>query len=378
MALKDIIGQDKAVSILLRTFSRGRMPSAYLFAGESGIGKKFTAVNFAKVINCEKTAGSRQPAVSSRGDNEKTSVDDRLSDCCDECSSCKKTDAKTHPDFLMVIPEKGEIRINEIRAVEEALSFKPYEGRRKIVIIDDADAMNQSAANAFLKTLEEPPDESLLMLVTSNPDRLPETIRSRCSRVNFTPLSAEACERVLKAVSSAACGGQSLQAAHRGEQPAVKSNSKGAGGRGQELIKIEDSQLSAVIRLSMGRPGLAVSSDILNDRERHVSLLKSMLRGDNDTWADRDEMEEWFNMASFLMRDMVVFKITGDADMLLNADIKDYISDISKSADITNIINTYDKIRLLKGQLDFNLNKAITWNYTASIMKTIAAGSGWE
>ena len=97
MALKDVIGQDTAVSILLRTIRRDRISSSYLFAGESGIGKKFTALNLAKALNCQAAAEGSRPA-----------------DACDECPSCRKIDAGIHPDVLFISPESGQIRIEEI------------------------------------------------------------------------------------------------------------------------------------------------------------------------------------------------------------------------------------------------------------------------
>lgn len=200
MALIDVIGQEKAVNILLRTLQRERIPSSYLFSGESGIGKKFTAVNLAKILNCqsrEQRAKSEEstPSLTHQGGGQGI-------DCCDECSSCKKIDAGVHPDFVFIEPESGQIRIEEIRAIDDTLSLKPFEGRWKIVIVDEAHMMNSYAANAFLKTLEEPPKESLIILISSNPDRLPDTIRSRCSRLNFTPLNNEACEKVIRKVGS--------------------------------------------------------------------------------------------------------------------------------------------------------------------------------
>ena len=107
-----------------------------------------------------------------------------------------------HPDLLVISPEGGQIRIEEIRSINDTLSLKPFEGRWKVVVVDEASTMNPYAANAFLKTLEEPPKDSLIILVSSNPERLPDTIRSRCSRVNFTPLSYEACKKVIEIVSS--------------------------------------------------------------------------------------------------------------------------------------------------------------------------------
>ena len=345
MALKDIIGQEKAINILLGTLSQNRIPSSYLFAGESGIGKKFTAVNFAKTLNC---------------------LNSQPSDCCDECPSCKKIDSQTHPDFMMVTPEKSEIRVEEVRAIEEALSFAPYEGKRKVVIVDEAEAMNASAANAFLKTLEEPPPQSIIILIASSPDRLPETIRSRCSRVNFSPLSPEKCEEVIKKAGKMGSGDSSFAVLRRMEVGKGKDNlksSESADSRTSEL-------LSTVSRLSMGRPGLAISNDLIEERDWFIRLFKGMVHGENkETWGDKEEIEKWFNYAITVLRDTAVFKITGQENMLINIDLKDSIAGMSKTIELKDIIESYIKLTFLKGYLRFNLNKAITWNYTGFILR---------
>ncbi len=356
MALKDIIGQDRAVSILLRTLRRGRVPSAYLFTGESGIGKRYAAVNFAKAMNCLRRDGESMLTGHESEGRDALSITELASrvDACDDCASCRKIDAVTHPDLVMVTPEKGEIRVGEIRAVEDALSFKPFEGRRKVVIMDGADAMNQAAANAFLKTLEEPPDGSLLILVTAHPDILPETIRSRCCRLNFMPLAPDACGKVIQKVLARGRGGETPGHA-----------------------------LSTMVRLSMGRPGLAVSSDLEKERERFIALLENMLHGDSEIWADREEMERWVDLAFIVLRDMLVLRMGeapgGDTaspevvpgDALINPDMKSVISRMSKSADVKGIIKTYDTMISLKRQMGFNLNKTITWNYAASVVNAM-------
>ncbi|MEW6068802.1 MAG: DNA polymerase III subunit delta' [Nitrospirota bacterium] len=329
MALKDIIGQDKAINILLGTIQRGRVPSSYLFAGESGIGKKFTAVNLAKAVNCLKTA---PPEL-------RTQID-----ACDKCLSCKKIDASTHPDFLLISPENGQIRVEEIRKIEGLLSLKPFEGRKKIVIVDDADKMNLSAANAFLKTLEEPPEDSLIILISSNPDRLPSTIRSRCSRINFTPLSDEDCKRVVSRYLS-------------NQKTTTKTN------------EIMDTKLTTLIRLSMGRPGIAIQKDIIEVRAWFIKLLKGMLNKEKDGWKSREEMERWIDLMLILLRDMATSKITGDEAYLINADLKDYLRRLSHTIDLKVIIENYQKLNTLKGYLNFNLNKALTWNYTGSLLR---------
>jgi DNA polymerase-3 subunit delta' len=271
-------------------------------------------------------------------------------DACGVCQSCRKIDAGTHPDLNVISPEKGEIRVDEIRTIEDALSFKAYEGRKKVVIVDDADLMNQSAANAFLKTLEEPPQESLIILVASNPDRLPETIRSRCSCIRFTPLSHGACREVMTAIQD--------------------QNVK-AGRKDKERPEIADAQLPAVIRLSMGRPGIVLTSDPLKDREVFITFLQNMIRGIPEIWTDRNEMEQWLDMMSVVLRDMMVLKITGDSEALFNADMTGSLSEMSKGATIESLLTCYYGINILKKKLNFNLNRSITWNYTASLLKPV-------
>jgi DNA polymerase-3 subunit delta' len=327
MAFKDIIGQKKALRILQKTIERGRIPSSYLFAGESGIGKKYTAINLAKTVNCLETIGSEQISV----------------DSCDACPSCIKIDAGVHPDYLLVSPEGSQIRIEEIRPVDDRLSLKPFEGRKKVVIIDDADTMNVFASNAFLKTLEEPPKDSLIILVSSKPDNLPDTIRSRCSRINFTPLSYEESQKLIQKAP-----GQ------------------------EEKTPLE---ISTLMRLSFGRPGLVLSGELLEEREWFLDLFKGMLLSSKDGWTSREEMEKWHNLLLIFLRDMAILKITRNETDLINNDLTDFINSLSKSIDIKVIIEIYQKINLLKRYFYFNLNRSLTWNYTGSLLRTVMDGA---
>jgi DNA polymerase III subunit delta' len=349
MALRDVIGQDKAVNILLRTSRRGRIPSAYLFAGESGIGKKFTALNLAKALNCLSLTSypiSGEP-------------DGVVTDACDECPSCRKIDSGGHPDVLLISPDSGQIRIEEIRAVDDMLSLKALEGKYKVIITDDADKMNQYAANAFLKTLEEPPEDSLIILVSSNPDRLPDTIKSRCSRINFTPLPQVTCSRVIEKTLI--------------PKPAAKSKKASCSERPREEMPKSPSdetlRLMRLARLSMGRPGDAVSGDIVEERAWFINLLKGMLNSEKDGWASKEEMEKWFDLILILLRDIAVLKVTGDDTKLVNIDLADYMRKISSSTQIKVIIETYRELNTLKGYLAFNLNKSLTWNFTGSLLR---------
>lgn len=324
MSLKDIVGQEKAVRMLLGILRRQKVASSYLFCGEAGVGKKTVAIDFAKAVNC---LSPRSPGPQFRADGPV--------DACDECESCEKINAGVHPDFLLVSPEERLIRIEEIRMVDEALSYKPFEGRKKTVIVDDAETMNISAANAFLKTLEEPPEDSVIILISSKPDLLPATIRSRCSRINFSPLPTDACMRVLS---------------------------------GKET---DAEKLSLAVRLSMGRPGTALSADLTEERTWFLNLFRGMLHAEKDGWSSRDDMERWFDHVLVFFRDMTVLKITKDPARLINADLEAYFSDLSKSVDVKVIIYIHQELSRIRRLLSFNLNKSITWNYTASMLRKV-------
>lgn len=327
MSLKNIIGQEKAVEMLFGIIKRQKIATSYLFCGEPGIGKKTTAINFAKALNCLKAVTSNELKDKNKDSSLVTQID-----ACDGCDSCIKIEAGTHPDFLLILPEERQIRIEEIRMIDDALSFKPFEGRKKIVVVDNADTMNISAANAFLKTLEEPPENSIIILISSKPDRLPDTIRSRCSRINFALLSSESCRHVLEG-------------------------------------KISGKSLELVTRLSMGRPGLALSSDLMEEKVWFLNLFKGMLNAEKDSWMSREDMERWFELVLTLLRDMAVLKITGEASKLINIDLYEYLNKLSKVTDLKVIIYLYNELNLLKNLLMFNLNKSITWNYTALLLR---------
>ncbi len=337
MALKDIIGQNKAVSMLQGILKRDRLAGAYLFCGESGIGKKTTAINFAKAVNCMKGRNALCVMSNELKDKNLSLITHHPSpitgiDACEVCDSCRKISAGTHPDVVMIAPEERIIKIEEIRAIEEALSFRPFEGIKKTVIVDDADSMNASAANAFLKTLEEPPEDSLIILITSRPDRLPATIRSRCSKIPFHTHSLKSCREILK-------------------------------------TKIGDDEAALALRLSFGRPGIALSSDVKEDRDWFIDLLNAMTRAEKDGWASREEMEKWFELALTFIRDLAVHRITGKASHLINTDLAESIGKTGKSVEIQGIIEIYKELSFIKTMLLFNLNKSLTWNYTASLLR---------
>lgn len=165
-------GHDRIVEALRQGLAAGRFPHALMFVGAEGIGKRFFAQRLAQALLCE------------------TNPPERL-EPCGRCPACQQVEAGTHPDVLAIArPEdKHELPIEVIRQLNHDLGLKPMQGTRRVAIIDDADALSEEAANAFLKTLEEPPPGSVLILIGTSAELQLDTVLSRCRVVRFEPLS---------------------------------------------------------------------------------------------------------------------------------------------------------------------------------------------
>ncbi len=181
MAWSRIQGHDHLVDGFRQVAQRGRLAHAYLFAGPSGVGKHLFARELAKAILCE---GSTSNAL----------------EACDRCAACALVDAGTHPDLVTIArPEDSIIvPIESVRDLCAAFSLKPARGHGKIAILDDADDLTDLAANCFLKTLEEPPPRSVLILIGSSVERQLPTILSRCHAVRFAPLPENVMATILR------------------------------------------------------------------------------------------------------------------------------------------------------------------------------------
>ncbi|HEY4415367.1 MAG TPA: hypothetical protein VGO57_06710 [Verrucomicrobiae bacterium] len=171
MTFKDFSEQLQGVQLLQRSLARGRLGHAYLFAGDSLAELETLARTLAKTLNCQ------NPVITSG----------RATDCCDECASCRKIENAAHADIHWARPESKSriITVDQTRELMRQVQLKPTEAKHKVAIIAGADRLNPQAANAFLKTLEEPPANSVLILISTEPSRILETILSRCLRLNF-------------------------------------------------------------------------------------------------------------------------------------------------------------------------------------------------
>ncbi len=170
MAFKDVLGHSKPIALLKRAITNGKVVNSYLFLGSEGIGKKYVALQFAKALNC-------------------LGGEEKRGEACDHCLSCKKIDHGLHPDVLVIEPEGQYIKVDQVRQLQKELAYRPYEGKRRVCILTAADRMAPHIPNTLLKTLEEPPLHTVIILLANNSRFILPTILSRCQPVRFNPLS---------------------------------------------------------------------------------------------------------------------------------------------------------------------------------------------
>ena len=175
MSFDAITGQQEAIAALRQMLSAGRVPSTLLFLGPHHVGKRTTALALAKALNCAAGGG------------------------CGTCPTCRKIDEGVHPDVEVVAPDGQFIKIDQVRAVVDMLGLAPFEARKRVVVFSQAERMNPPAANAFLKTLEEPPADTLIVLCANSAADLFDTIVSRCLPLRFGLLPDQALRSLLGA-----------------------------------------------------------------------------------------------------------------------------------------------------------------------------------
>ncbi|MDE0426313.1 MAG: DNA polymerase III subunit delta' [Candidatus Poribacteria bacterium] len=172
-----VIGHQHIIEQLQRTVASDRIAGAYLFVGRTGVGKEMVARYFAQLIFCQQDA--QPPTV------------------CGTCLACRKVDSGNHPDLQFIRPEGSLLRIGQIRELQKQIIYEPLEASRKVYILTDVERMNAEAENCLLKTLEEPPASSVLILLTSNIQVLLPTTRSRCQILQFHPMPTQELVAVL-------------------------------------------------------------------------------------------------------------------------------------------------------------------------------------
>jgi DNA polymerase-3 subunit delta' len=325
MSFREIVGHRRLKRLLARAVRSGTLPPSLVFAGPEGVGKKRTAYALAQALNC--LAPVENEAAGER-------------DACGTCASCSRISRGLHPDVLHVsrLDDKSEIVISQTRELVRQVGYRPFEGRCRVVIIDDADELGADSQDALLKTLEEPPARNVFVLVTSRPNLLSTTVRSRCCVLSFAPVAAGEIADVLAASHGFTAADARAAAALAGGSFA-RATGPGAAERAQAravaaAVLIEAAQTSDV------RARLAASAALLKSAGRKgKDPGKDPDREGKGAGADRESVAGRLRAMGSLLRDLAVLTTRAPETALVNLDLR---------ADLEPLARHYDRDRLAR------------------------------
>lgn len=319
------IGNHKIVQRLRRKLKEGRFPHGMVFSGPEGVGKHTLAMMISKALNCQNPS--------------------EAGDFCDGCSSCRKIESGNHPDVVVISLEDDatQIKIAQIRQVLARLEFQPFEGRNKVFVIDPADLLNAEAANALLKGLEEPPENSFFILITVNVHELLPTVRSRCQIYNFTPLTLNEIRE------------------HGVTDELTVRWSQGSIGRAR-VLDIERLKAEREILLDF------LETTVFAGEEQFQDLLAVSA----ELGRAKLEFESRIAVLAVLIAD-VLYLSEGVIDKVVNVDVQDRLKKVAQRGDIGRLIEMGAFLRFIESSLKTHVNRqmltdvlAITGNEAAS------------
>jgi len=309
MNFDSFIGNRKIIDRLRAKLREGRFPHGLIFSGPAGVGKHTAALMIAKALNCTQA----------------TAPDD----FCDRCPSCRKIEAGTHPDVMMTNVEEdaSQIKIAQVRQILSMLDLQPLEGRNKVFIIDPADMMNAEAANALLKGLEEPPENSYFILITVNVHELLLTVRSRSQVYNFTPLALDELRQ------------------HGVSDDLVLRWSEGSIGHARSLD---------VARLKTERELMLdfLETVVTSTEEQFQDLLGAS----SDLGRAKQGFEERMKILAVLLADVLYLK-EGVDNKLVNQDLRDRLAQVAQRASADRIVKMADFLGFIESSLKSHVNR---------------------
>lgn len=324
---KDIIGQESIKKHLQTAIKTGNLSHAYIINGEYGSGRQTIASALAKTIQCQ------------------SKTDD--TDACGVCTSCKQAESHNHPDIKYITHDKTSISVNDIREqLNNDISIKPYSSEYKIYIIPDANKMTEQAQNALLKTIDEPPVYAIIILLTENCDSLLPTIRSRCVTLTMNPVEKDKICTYL-----------------------------------ENKFQLEPEQAQIAANYCQGNIGKAIrfasSSDFIEMKNQVLKLLKNLDSMDIASIIDtikefsthKNDINDYLDLMLLWYRDVLMFKVTKDANLLLYSDEYSAISEQATKRDYENIENIIAAIDKAKVRLKANVNFDVTIELMILAMK---------
>ena len=332
MPFRHLAGHRVLLDLVARAAARGSLPPSLIFAGPDGVGKRLAALSLAQLLNCTNVIGAPDG--------------DAAPDACGTCSTCRRIARGVHADVLTIEPgETGAIKVDQVRAAIERTAYRPFEGRRRVVIVDEADAMEAPPQNALLKTLEEPPAASSFVLVTSRPDVLLPTVRSRCQRVRFGPLAPAEIAQVL--IRDHAFGER--------EAHAAAAAAEGSIGRALE----EDSEAYAGAR-DAAEAMLRTIAQASTPAQRLAAARA--LGGDK---LDRDELGRRLRLVASMLRDIGVLLSKAGEQKLANGDMQPVLARLLSSFDADRTLDAFAAVDRAVQALDRNASPKIVADWLA-------------
>jgi DNA polymerase-3 subunit delta' len=311
MTFSRILGHQHQKNLLQRAVSAGRLSHAYLFEGPEGIGKRLMALALAKMIFCAHGSG------------------------CGDCPACQKIDHHNHPDLHLISPDGAYIKIEQIRSIQKELSFRPLEAPRKVCLIDGAEKLNPAAGNALLKTLEEPRDQTLLILLTPSPDAVLPTIRSRCQRLPFSRIPRQQLQDVLAdQLNIDETQAHILSALSEG-------SFKKALGKDRELyLQYRRELLKTLSGLSPASviPLLDLAQKLADEKERLPDILE---------------------IIQAFYRDLLLTQHGRPVQQLVNIDLLDTIDRMVRKENVATLLRKLDALIASRRHLDRNVNRQL-------------------
>lgn len=314
MKWTDIIGHKDHVAMLCHMESSKRMPHAVLFAGPNGIGKSMVAKVLGTALLC--SAREERP--------------------CGVCHSCQQMSYGSHPDFLLIAPDGANIKIEQIRTLQQEVSVAPYISQRRVCIIDGADLMTTQAANSLLKVLEDPPGEIVFILIAANRQMLLPTIISRCMVISFQPLADDVLAQAL------------MVKGHLPELSEVAARLSG-GRLGLALAMLEPEGFS------LRNQALEIMEDVVENKMEIIwhttALLEKM---------ERNEILQIIKYITYILRDILLLVTGQGRQLLLNIDIVEELSELADKWSEKQLVKAIRAVEAARRALHANANTRLT------------------
>ena len=353
MPFHGITGPDRLLTLLSRAIARQTLPPALLLAGPPGIGKRRTALAVAEALNCLSPSTSLGAGPS--GDFE--------IDACGKCDACRHIARNVHPDVITIEPgDMGSIKIEQVRDVIDRAQYRPFEGRRRAVIVDEADAMAPPAQNALLKTLEEPPSASVFMLVSSAPDALLATVRSRCPRLRFAPLTAAEVAGILMRDHEYT----------EAEARAAAADADGSVGRALDARSVDLAGAREMAQRLLEHAARVADPVRRLDAAKDLAWKKgtSASRSGSGQATERDQLAVCLRVLASLLRDLGILAEHANPSTLANPDLQPQLQRLTTTFDSERSMRAFGAVDQALGALERNASPKVVadWLFFAALI----------